>query len=515
MAFPYFHLAGFLSIIVNPIFTEASSPVLGPPLIPPSGSLLKEILEQQDLRAIYVVPSIAEQLLHEPGGLDLVKKLDFLCYTGGPFSSTAGKLLAEVTEVCPLYGSTEAFQVPQLSPSRDDWAYMEWNPCFKLEMQLYDDDAYELVLNVDASTESMSALNHNLPGIREWRTRDLFKPHPSKPHLWRYYGRRDDIVVLSNGEKFNPVPMELMIQGHPLLAGALVVGNGRSQASLLVEPKAPTLDPLSLVQDIWSLIEQANTLVPTQGRVLRSKILVASVDKPFIRAGKGTVVRKLTERSYQSEIETLYKEMRMPPALLTPRLKPSFMPEAVQDFVRNTVLTSLPSAEISNDDDLFQHGLDSVTVTEVCATLKAGVQEFSQATNLSWISSKTVYEHPTIQQLSEVFYRFLNLQIIPGDGNENSRKLRAKKMDALVQKYAEGILYGSPRTMVSSKTGTIIALTGSTGSVGTFLLESLLKDNQIQFIYCLNRRADAQKRQEQVLIDRGLLRDAFSSKLSI
>ena len=234
--------------------------------------------------------------------------------------------------------------------------------------------------------------------------------------------------------------MELIIQGHPLLTGALVVGNGRSQASLLVEPKAPTLDPLSLVQDIWSLIEQANTLVPTQGRVLRSKILVASVDKPFIRAGKGTVLRKSTEQSYQSEIETLYNEMRMPPTISTPRHKPTIMPEAVQDIVPNTELATFPSAATSNDDDMFRHGLDSVTVTEVCATLKAGIQEFSHATNLSWISSKTVYEHPTIQQLSKGFYRFLNLQIIPGDGNENSRQLRAKRMDAFVQKYAKGVL---------------------------------------------------------------------------
>ena len=381
--FPYFHLAGFFSFIVNPIFTEVSSPVLGPSHIPPSGSLLKEVLKHQDLRAIYVPPSIAEQLLHESGGVDLVKNLDFICYTGGPFSPSAGKILAGATELCPLYGSTEAFQVPQLSPSRDDWAYMEWNSCFKLEMQPSDDDAYELVLYSDASTESMSALYHNLPGTRKWRTKDLFKPHPSKPNLWRYYGRRDDIIVLSNGEKFNPVSMKLTIQAHPLLADALVVGSGRSQAVLLVEPKAPTSDPLSLVQSIWSSVEQANALVPAQGRILRFRIQVADVQKPFIRAGKGTVVRRLTKQSYQSEIDKLYHDLKTQPTWSTPSLKPFYTLEAIQDFVRNTVQAFLPSGKFSDDDDLFWHGLDSVIVTEVCAVLKAGVQKYSKVMNLS------------------------------------------------------------------------------------------------------------------------------------
>ncbi|KAJ8065226.1 hypothetical protein OCU04_005931 [Sclerotinia nivalis] len=132
--FPYFYLAGFLSNIVNPTFTEASSPVLGPPLQPPSGSLLKQIMKHQKLRALYIPPAIAEQLLQEPEGIDFFRGLDFLCYTGAPFSPNAGKQLVEATELCSLYGSTEAFQVPQLAPSKDDWAYMEWNPSFKLEI---------------------------------------------------------------------------------------------------------------------------------------------------------------------------------------------------------------------------------------------------------------------------------------------------------------------------------------------------------------------------------------------
>ena len=68
--FPYLHLTGFLSLVVNPIFSEASSPVIGPALALPSGALTKQILDRQTFKALYIPPSIAEQLLAEPDGID-------------------------------------------------------------------------------------------------------------------------------------------------------------------------------------------------------------------------------------------------------------------------------------------------------------------------------------------------------------------------------------------------------------------------------------------------------------
>ena len=270
--FPYFHLAGFLSIVVNPIFTECSSPVLGPPLILPDGTILKQVFEHQRLRALYIPPSIAEQLLQDPKNNSYFAGLDFICYTGGPFSQSAGAKLAEVTSLVPLYRSTEAFQVPQLVPSKEDWAYMEWNPHFPLKMELAEDDAYELVLISNESTSEISALNHNVPGTSLWRTRDLFKRHPSKENLWQYYGRRDDIIVFSNGERYNPVPAELVIGSHPSLTGALIIGNQRTQAGLLLEPKPGLGDSeINLVDEVWNSVERANLATAGQGHIVRSK----------------------------------------------------------------------------------------------------------------------------------------------------------------------------------------------------------------------------------------------------
>lgn len=481
--FPYFHLAGFLSnigkfpvhgickrsFVANPVFTESSSPVLGPPLQPPSGDLLKAIMKSQPLKALYIPPAIAEQLLQEPDRLDLFKQLDFLCYTGAPFSPTAGEKLVTVTELVSLYGSTEAFQVPQLVPAKEDWAYMEWNPNFKLEMQPSDDEygVYELVLFTDETTETISALNHNLPGTEVWRTKDLFKPHPTKKDLWRYYGRRDDIIVLSNGEKFNPVPFELAVQGHPSLAGALVVGLGRVRPVLLLERK----DDMVSVEDVWSKVEEANTLVPGHGRILaREDVLV--VDRPFTRAGKGTVVRKLTEKAFEGEIDALYKRDRVD--VQSVEVPTTY--EGVVNFIREALVSFFPVAEnMSDDDDVYSYGLDSIGTVQLVKVLK---------TIGASITPLTVYNHPTINLLATA----MTNTTIPND--------RLSLMNDLIAKYSHSTPTPTPSTSTSAPT---IAITGTTGSLGTSILASLILSPAVTTIICLNRDPNAQKRQHASL----------------
>ena len=510
--FPYFHLAGFLSIVFNPLFTNASSPVLGPALMPPSGDLLKQVMTHQKLRALYVPPSLPEQMLHEPDGLELFRQLDFLCYTGGPFSQKAGETLSEVTELIPLYGCTETFQVPQVRPKdpKKDFAYMEWNPCCKLEMESSDDEAgtYEMIMYADDSNKDTCALHYNKPGIPEWRTRDLFKKHhdPSKTNLWMYYGRRDDIVVLSNGEKFNPVPMELIIQGHPLLAGALVHGLGRKQAALIVEPKVDVQERDSVTEQIWPHVEKANLHVPGQGRIVRSKILVASADKPFTRAGKGTVVRKLTEKSYSKEIDHLYladNNKSQSSKSLKPMLVPSFPLLSVNNFVQEAVMYSLPSAPgLSETDDFYAHGLDSLKTTELCETLKDGLQGFTKSSDLSWISTRFIYEHATVDQLSKVLHEFLNTGNAPNVNSKHGTAFQAVEADAMVEDFSANLSPKQTKTNGIGSNELCVALTGSTGSLGTELLHNLLTGTKVSKIYCLNRTSDAEARQTQTLTSR-------------
>ena len=56
-------------------------------------------------------------------------------------------------------------------------------------------------------------------------------------------------MVFLNGEKFNPVPMELMIGGSQLLKGVLIIGQGRTHASLFLELKLGNQDDKILMEE--------------------------------------------------------------------------------------------------------------------------------------------------------------------------------------------------------------------------------------------------------------------------
>lgn len=76
------------------------------------------------------------------------------------------------------------FQVQQLVPNKEDWAFLEWHPTCKLEMQPSElvDGAYELVLQQDFKHHYMAAWMH-LSKDDQYRIKDLFIRHPEKMNL--------------------------------------------------------------------------------------------------------------------------------------------------------------------------------------------------------------------------------------------------------------------------------------------------------------------------------------------
>ena len=478
--------------------------MLGHAMRPATGAVVKEIMNQHSLKSLFVPPSLVEQLLEEPGGLDDIAKLDWLAYTGGPLSPYAGQAVSKVVDVCQYFGITETLPIQQLIPSRQDWAYVEWNPCRKLELQPSEDEAYELVVFSDHTTRQISGLDHNYPGVKAWHTKDLFKPHPSNSNIWRFHGRKDDIIVLSNGEKFNPVPMEALLQGHPRIAGALVVGQGKAQAALLLESRPDGEGNTVLINDVWPLVEQANRLVPGHGHITRAKIVIASLEKPFQRAGKGTVVRRLTEQSYAPEIEALFGDESHSAHEGISILETLEDLAAVQRYVRSCITSALPGVVPADNDDIFLLGTDSLKAVVIAAMLKTGLQGQTDRFDIALLSDKMLYAHPTVEQLSEEIYRLAHTKGKISIQKNRESLTRVTRMASLVEKYTQNLLPQSISTCSRSiSTTTCIALTGSTGALGPHLLQTFLDDPKISHIYCLNRSADARQRHHQISAARG------------
>ena len=64
-------------------------------------------------------------------------------------------------------------------------------------------------------------------GVQEHQTRDLFVRDDDKEWLWKLAGRRDDILVLKNAGKLNPVPIEETLGRAPGVQGVLFAGMHR------------------------------------------------------------------------------------------------------------------------------------------------------------------------------------------------------------------------------------------------------------------------------------------------
>ena len=147
------------------------------------------------------------------------------------------------------------------------------------------------------------------PDIDEWRSKDLVSKckDPGFEHLWKYESRIDDIIVLSNALKVNPLHIETRLQSHPALNGALVFGWDHTKCGILLEPKDSEITRNALIDEVWPALDSANALVPEHARINRDLIVVGTPQKPFQRASKGTIVRSLTTNDYKSEIEGVYR----------------------------------------------------------------------------------------------------------------------------------------------------------------------------------------------------------------
>ena len=78
-------------------------------------------------------------------------------------------------------------------------------------------------------------------------------------------GRLDDVLIMANGEKAVPGPMEDVMGASPFVTGAVMFGRERNQVGVLIEPNHDyQLDPTDEEQLvkyrnlIWPVVVEAN-----------------------------------------------------------------------------------------------------------------------------------------------------------------------------------------------------------------------------------------------------------------
>ena len=141
---------------------------------------------------------------------------------------------------------------------------------------------------------------------------------------------------------------------------------------LLVEPKDSRISK-DLLMEIWPTIEQANLQAPSHARIIKSMIAVTNPDHSFERAGKGTIIRKMTAEKFAPEVDALYSadfgSLKNGPIILE-----QDKPKSIRKFVRSCVNSSFSAVGLDDDDDFFVLGLDSLKTVEITALLKNGLK---------------------------------------------------------------------------------------------------------------------------------------------
>lgn len=469
---------------------------------PPNATAIAQILREAQPKAGAFAPSLLEEVCTTDDGLDVVAKLQHIFFGGGPLAHDTGDKLCKLTHLQSIIGSTEAgFLHGLVLKDPLDWQYFEWAPGSGIVMEPAEDGQSDLVVKKSGDRRG-KGIFYTFPNLEEWRTNDLFSPHPEKPGLWTYKGRRDDVIVLSNGEKFNPVGFEKALESHALVRGAVVVGQARFQTALIIEPVWENLpdkmDHVGLVDELWPAIERINNMNPGQGRVWKSMILITKRDKPFSRAAKGSIIRKRTIKEYEKEIDTLYGDESAGDKL--GKASPDADLDQTKTLLRAAIEnTGLPFPQSARDDaDFFNFGVDSLQVVALSKALTAAYSE----TKHDQILPQVIYQNPTIDSLAE--FLCCDSDDTSADSTVTSRE---DIMSDMVEKYTKNLQPSSQSLKSSDPHNRTIILTGSTGSLGNYILQDLIASPDVSKIYCMNRSAGAGDRNRGSFEDRGVIPD--------
>ena len=500
VSFPLFHAAGISFLLPICIYFRITA-VLPPASGPLTADVVNSVHSNAKVRMGLYPPSILVDIAKNPTFLDNLRHLKHVSFGGGPLPKDIGDLISTKTQISACFGTTEAAFYPTEIPEPGDWEYFSFSPLLGQEFRHVEGDLYEhvLVRNRNPDLSIFQGIFFTFPDLEEFATKDLYSKHPTRPGWWHYRGRIDDIIVFSNGEKLSPLAIEALIESHPAVNSALVGGHGKFQSVLLVEAvKVPSTkqERDELLHEIWPTIERANQQSPAHGQLFKDLVLFTTTVKPMLRAGKGTVQRKKTLDLYDEELDSMYTNAAAAAAeeglvVQSPSDTSSELDKknSLLDLVRN--ITAL---DITLTGNMFDSGLDSLKVLNLVKHINS--RQIRQGQGHRIITSKTIYANPTVHDLDMTLG-----QVEPRSDSSKGRCLRMQKYFA---QYESDLPVNARETVDSSGQSLVVLLTGSTGSLGSYLLNVITQDSSISRVYCLNRSVDAENRQRQMQTSRGL-----------
>lgn len=185
---------------------------------------------------------------------------------------------------------------------------------------------------------------------------DLFRQEPPGSGSFTMLGRRDDMLVLTNGENVAAGDIQLhMSEGNPLIKNVLIVSHAKPCVCLLVELKDHASDGDALLR-IWEGVQKMNSESPRYSRVLRSMIHVLPKGKSLPLTPKGNVKRNDAVKEFAEVINELYLSLEGDNDLNRMSIENS-LPARILDAV--AIASGLPGSTIDPSATFYELGIDS------------------------------------------------------------------------------------------------------------------------------------------------------------
>ena len=312
------------------------------------------------------VPYVLQTLAEEPAGMALLQNMELVGVGGAALSPNIGDhLVSQGVSLVSRFGSAECGFL--LSSHRDyavdaDWQFLRLpseckSLCFE---KMGEENSVLKELVVKKGWPHLAKTNRS---DGSYATGDVFEPHPHIKNAWKYHNRSDSQITLLTGKKFDPAPFEDAIcSSSNIVRDVVIFGNERQYPGALVFLCRSTGE--NKEEESWNVISKHNDKVEIHGRIDRNMIVWISADelKPE-KSSKGTILRGPTEERFAAYIDDLYERANQLPLA-------SNVPDSEVGSVTASIVHEVIGFELKDDEDFYQHGVDSTKATKIRSKLQ-------------------------------------------------------------------------------------------------------------------------------------------------
>ncbi|KAI1331296.1 acetyl-CoA synthetase-like protein [Xylariaceae sp. FL0255] len=490
-ALPLYHLHGLFTT-TQAMWMRKTAYLFNADL-PLTADNLVAALKTVQPEACHCVPYALKLMVERQDGIEVLKRCKIVTSAGARTPDELGdRVVKEGVNFGVIFGMTEIGHMGDSvsrEPADTSWNYIR--PYANLRphivFQKMSEGVYECVYLKSHPMLVPSTSNSNDPP-GSFHSNDLYEPHPTIEHAWKYIARNDDTITLVTGEKIFPLGMEGAVRESPLVRDSLMVGNDRLMPGLLVfsSPAAIGLSEDTIIDAIWPLIVTTNNNVMDEhARITRDMIKVLPSDVEYPATDKNNIIRAASYRKFEDIIEKLYNQDTQHNGTnghaKNLQLSLEELEKYVFDLVRIQGGIEVPDFET----DFFAAGVDSLRAAQLRRLLQENLDlgGYSLPTN-------AIYDAGNVKNLAARLYNLrTGGQLVNG---HSIAKTDISQMEDLIAEFGR------------FDTGEVVVLTGATGALGAHILDQLLGNPRVARVYCLVRGSDPIGRVSESLKERGL-----------